>query len=54
MSNNPARKKTPKTMGEGRTLPALSPDARNDKSNTSLQHRKNVVRAKKWVDEHKS
>jgi len=46
------KKKTPKTMSEQKTLPILAQDARHGQGKAALQHKKNVIRAKKWVDEH--
>ena len=47
-------KKPRKLLGEGKTLPALAPDARRGKGSAALQSRKNVARAKRWVDDHES
>ena len=41
-------------MSEQKTLPILAPDARQKQGKAAMQHRRNVVRAKKWVDEHES
>jgi len=46
------KKRTPKTMSEQKTLPIQARNARKGQGNAALQHKKNVVRAKKWVDQH--
>jgi len=46
------KKKNPKTMSEQKTLPILAQNARRGQGKAALQHKKNIVRAKKWVDEH--
>jgi|GEM_PF-3247252 len=45
------KKKTPNTMSEQKTLPILAQNGKGQ-GKAALQHKKNVVRAKKWVDEH--
>ena len=47
------KKKTPKTMSEQRMLPILAQNGKGQ-GKAALQHKKNVVRAKKWVDEHET
>jgi len=48
------KKKNPKNMSEQKTLPILAQDARKGQGRAAVQHKKNVVRAKKWVDEHEA
>jgi len=47
------KKKTPNTMGEQKTLPILAQNGKGQ-GKAALQHKKNVVRAKKWVDGHET
>jgi hypothetical protein len=54
MSKNRASKRNPNAMGEGKTLPATAPDARSPKSNRAKQSHQNVLRAKRWVDDHET
>jgi len=48
------KKRTSKTMSEQKTLPILARNARKGQGKAAVQHKKNVVRAKKWVDEHET
>ena len=43
-----------KIKGESKSLPVLSPDARDNQSHAARQSTQNLVRAKRWVDEHES
>ena len=47
-----SRKKKAKLLGEQRTLPIQSQDARAPKTGAARQSEANVKRAKKWQEEH--
>jgi hypothetical protein len=48
-----AKRKNLHTGNQNKTLPAAAPDTRQSQSHAALQHRRNVERAKRWVDENK-
>jgi len=48
------KRKNPQIPSEQATLPIQADDTRNPQTNTHQLNDENVVRAKRWVDEHET